>query len=80
MVNKYTCTVMKKKIKWDTLFKDMDSDVELVNPGTMEPGERYEFINGVYLDYQHFLSQRIEKGITARYKLVLVELIKTYGH
>jgi len=80
MVNKYTCTIMKKKIKWDTLFKDMDNDVELVNPGDMEPGERYDFINGVYLDYQHFLAQRIEKPITARYKLVLVELIKTYGH
>jgi hypothetical protein len=80
MSNKYTNKVMKKKIKWDTLFKDMDSDIELVNPGSMSAADRFDFINGVYLDYQHFLSQGIEKAITARYKMVLVELIKTYGH
>tara|TARA_Y100000356_G_C11015430_1_gene160563 strand:+ start:266 stop:520 length:255 start_codon:yes stop_codon:yes gene_type:complete len=78
-----TKVAINKKFDWEAIL-ETEVNVELVDPNGMDPEERTEFINGIYVDYKKFL-QESKKDISMvpfkqKYQDLLVTLIKIYGH
>ena len=77
---------INKKINWSEALdiENIDEAVLFIDPSLMEPEERTQFINGVYLDYKRIKKDlRKDKSMKAyynKYSKLLAVLVKTYGH
>ncbi len=85
--SRYNCKVsINKKINWSEALdiENIDEAVLFIDPSLMEPEERTQFINGVYLDYKRIKKDlRKDKSMKAyytKYSKLLAILVKTYGH
>ena len=84
MTGRYNSKVpINKKFDWEAIL-DTEVNVELVDPNGMDPEERTEFINGIYVDYRKFKDE-CKKDVSLmpfkkKYQDLLITLIKTYGH
>jgi intein/homing endonuclease len=77
---------INKKINWrEALDIDyVDEAVMFIDPSVMDPEERTQFINGVFLDYKRIKKDASkDKSMRAyyqKYSKLLGVLVKTYGH
>ena len=85
--SRYNCKVsINKKINWEEALDldQIDEAVMFIDPSTMDPEERTQFINGVFLDYKRIKKDAAKdksmRGYYQKYSKLLGVLIKTYGH
>ena len=77
---------INKKINWrEALDIDyIDEAVMFIDPSTMDPEERTQFINGVFLDFKRIkkdvAKDKSMSGYYKKYSKLLGILVKTYGH
>ncbi len=85
--SRYNCKVsINKKINWEEALDldQVDEAVMFIDPSAMNPEERTQFINGVYLDYKRIKKDASKdksmREYYKKYSKLLGVLVKTYGH
>ena len=71
---------MTNKFDWKIIFENYDSDLlNIVDPGDLSAESRHDLIDGILKDFEiSILTGNVE--VTKKYKELLTELIKAYGH
>ena len=73
----YTIT---NKFDWRVIFENYDADLlNIVDRGDLSPESRHDLIDGILKDFEiSILTGNVQ--VTKKYKEILTELIKAYGH
>ena len=71
---------MTNKFDWKVIFENYDADLlNIVDPGDLAPESRHDLIDGILKDFEiSILTGNVQ--VTKKYKEILTELIKAYGH
>ncbi len=77
--NRYHC-IMTNKFDWKIIFENYDEDVlNIVDPGDLSPESRHDLIDCILKDFEISIITGNVK-VTKKYREILTELIKAYGH
>tara|TARA_R110002012_G_C11514568_1_gene598800 strand:+ start:691 stop:954 length:264 start_codon:yes stop_codon:yes gene_type:complete len=70
-----------KKFDWKNIFNESSEGdlINIVDPATLSPEDRYDLIDGLLKDYQISILMD-NKEIENKYKEIVSQLIRYYGH